>query len=473
MANSTTNLDLILTSQASKEVTANALFDAASPASVFGRRASTCIGLTWGYYGGVANIAGTPTAVANGTLNLTASATNYIQFNTATGVISANTSGFTAGYLQLYIVVCGTSGVTSWTDMRIGYPTPGQAGNTGATGGAGAAGATGATGAAGGAGSTGNTGGTGSTGSTGPSGGNTGATGATGVAGATGPSAGANGSVACGRLTLTSGVPVTTADVTGATAIYFTPFRGAAIDLFDGTSTWSTISFSETSIALGTLTAGANYDVFAYNNSGTLALELGPAWTNNTTRATALVLQNGVEVKSGATTRRYLGTFRTTSTTTTEDSGGGTTTQVGGKRFLWNRNNRVQRDLAVIDTTSTWAYNTTSWRQANGAAGNKVEYVLGLTEDAVKAELLAACLSTSATNPRVGIGVNSTATPATIFSTIASSGSVVPTCVPLMTEPTLGYSYLAWLEYGGTSATTFWGTNGGIHQSGLQASVFG
>lgn len=118
MANSTTNLDLIATAQAQKEVTANALFDACSPATLFGRRANTTAALTWGYYGGVVMVDGVPTQINNGTVALTANATNYIEA-TRTGVVSANTTGFTPGRTPLYTVVTGASTVTSYTDHRV------------------------------------------------------------------------------------------------------------------------------------------------------------------------------------------------------------------------------------------------------------------------------------------------------------------------------------------------------------------
>ena len=77
MADSTTNLDLISSGQAAKEVTANDLFDAGSPATLLGRRATTTAGLTWGYYGGVVLLDdGTLLQVANGTRALTDDATN-------------------------------------------------------------------------------------------------------------------------------------------------------------------------------------------------------------------------------------------------------------------------------------------------------------------------------------------------------------------------------------------------------------
>lgn len=120
MANSTTNLDLISVSQAQKEATANALFDSASPALLYGRRASTTGGLVWGYYGGMVMISGTPTQISNGTLSLTASATNYVEAAPGTGAVSANTTGFTAGRIALYQIVTGASTVTSYQDLRIG-----------------------------------------------------------------------------------------------------------------------------------------------------------------------------------------------------------------------------------------------------------------------------------------------------------------------------------------------------------------
>jgi hypothetical protein len=118
MANSTTNLDLIAVSQANKEVTANALLDAASPAMLYGRRAVTTAGLAWGYFGGTASVSGAPTAIANGTVTLTASSTNYIEADPATGAVSVNTTGFTSGYKPLYSVVTGAASVTSYTDLR-------------------------------------------------------------------------------------------------------------------------------------------------------------------------------------------------------------------------------------------------------------------------------------------------------------------------------------------------------------------
>ena len=121
MADQTTNLDTIAASAAGKETIANALFDAGSPATIGGRHASTTSGLTWGYYGGMVNTGGSPIAwerIDNGTLLLTGNATNYVELDPSTGVVSKNTVGFTSGSCPLYIVTTNASVVTNYLDYR-------------------------------------------------------------------------------------------------------------------------------------------------------------------------------------------------------------------------------------------------------------------------------------------------------------------------------------------------------------------
>ncbi len=274
-----------------------------------------------------------------------------------------------------------------------------------------------------------------------------------------------------GRLTLTSATPVTTSDVSSAGTIYFTPYKGNRIDIYNGTN-WKTYTFSELSLAL-TLTSGKNYDVFVYDNSGTLTLELSSAWTNDTTRATALVLQDGVYVKSGATTRRYLGTIRASGTNVTEDSAGGTTTQVGGKRFVWNMYNRVDRNIVVFDSTDSWTYTTATWRQGNNNAGNKVEYVVGLSEDIVTATGQVFSSSGINIHTAMGIGVDSTSANSaqTLGSVLNADFSENP--CKYSGYPGIGYHALNWLEISTALGTTTWyGDNGVAYgQSGLTANV--
>lgn len=274
-----------------------------------------------------------------------------------------------------------------------------------------------------------------------------------------------------GRLTLESGIAVSTTNQAAKTNLYFTPYGGEHVSLFDGTR-WKLYAFSEVTLALGTLTSGKNYDVFLYDNAGTLTLELSAAWTNDTTPADSIANQNGIAVKSGATTRRWLGTIRTTSTTTTEDS--------LTKRFVWNLYNRTPRHLLVTETADTWSYLTNTVRQANGNAANKVEYVVGLSLERVEAKVLASCALTgnSTLGAKVGVGVDSTTALSNIRQVGYNSnagGLFGPIGGSYVGFPGIGYHYLAWLEKGADGTTcTFLGDDGGNDTlSGLDATVWG
>lgn len=172
MSDSATNLDTISASQAQKEVTLNALMDAASPATVYGRHASQCGGLVWAYYGGSTSVAGVPTEIGNDTLTLTASSTCYVRRDDTDGTVDFVTSapsGWPAtdgDFSALYEIVTGASQVTSWLDWR----TSGLGGSGGGAGSQGAQGAQGAQGSQGSQGSQGNQGNQGNQGSQGSQG---------------------------------------------------------------------------------------------------------------------------------------------------------------------------------------------------------------------------------------------------------------------------------------------------------------
>lgn len=280
-----------------------------------------------------------------------------------------------------------------------------------------------------------------------------------------------------GRLTLTSGTPVTSADVTGATSIFFTPYNGDTIALYNGT-TWNLFTFTEITIALGTLSSGLNYDLYAFVSGSTVTIDPPVAWSDNTTRVTQLTNQNGVKVKTGDATRRYIGTFRTTSTTTTEDSRGGVSTQTGGKRFLYNAYNRVMRDLQVIDKTNNWTYNTSAWRQSNATSGNRVEYVDGLGETTLVATAMSIIGNSNLLGQGAasGIGIDrTTANDARLtgVGTISNNTSTNQCSAYYTGLPGLGYHAVNWLEHApGVDTTTWYGTAGlDFWDTGLVATI--
>ena len=260
-----------------------------------------------------------------------------------------------------------------------------------------------------------------------------------------------------GRLTLTTLTPVTTADVTAATSVFWTPYQGNRLALYDGVSAgglgWLEYIFSEITIPVPAV-ANTIYDVFAFATGGAVSIEV-LAWTNDTTRATALVLQDGILSKTGALTRRYLGSFRTTAVAgQTEDS--------VAKRWVWNYYNRVPRRMARFETTATWAYTTATIRQQNGSTLNQLDCLVGWPEITVDATYHASAAVTVA-GVTIGIGEDST----TVFSTNATgtfiqeqgAGVAVADC-RIIVYPTVGRHFFAMLERGNGTDSGAW--NGSV-----------
>ena len=95
-----------------------------------------------------------------------------------------------------------------------------------------------------------------------------------------------------GRLTLTSGAPVMTSGVSSSTSIYYTPATGSLIPISDGSKFYPT-TFSELTNTTtnnttnpAACTTNSNYDLFVWDNGGTITLSRGPAWTSDTSRGT-------------------------------------------------------------------------------------------------------------------------------------------------------------------------------------------
>ena len=244
-----------------------------------------------------------------------------------------------------------------------------------------------------------------------------------------------------GRLTLTSGTAITTSDVTAATTVYFTPYGGNQIALYSS-SAWSVINFSEASVAVPSTTT-TPFDVFGYNNSGSLALET-VNWTNDTTRATALTTQDGVYVKTGDATRRYLGTARTTGVSgQTEDS--------ITKRFLWSYYNRAMKGVQITPAASTWTYATATWRSAGADTTFRIQVVAGVNESNV--DLTYSIISTSSgagCNRQWGLCLDCTSTPTSRVA-YGANGSDTTTYVLSETRyvafPGAGYHFMQAMEY--------------------------
>ena len=282
------------------------------------------------------------------------------------------------------------------------------------------------------------------------------------------------GPVCNGRISLENGTPISTSDQTAKTSVYFSPYMGNKISLYNTTTTlWTVHEFGNLSHSLSGETANKNWDVFAKSTNGVVSLTV-TEWTDDTNRATNVVFQDGVYCKNGALDERYIGTYRTTGTTgQCEDS--------QAKRLIWNAYNQIDRQLYHLPSANSWTYNTDTIQQASNTASNKVEAVSGLEGSAIQVDnwvMYSHSQAAATTFVAVGIGENSTTANATGCVMLASNPQVADSIdfvsAHLKKHKAAGYHYYAMLEVVtevSGQTTTFYGDNGAPtkRQSGISA----
>jgi hypothetical protein len=276
------------------------------------------------------------------------------------------------------------------------------------------------------------------------------------------------------RLTLESGVAISTTDQGSKTTLYLTPYKGAIIALYDGAD-WAGYPTAQISLSLAGLDVHRLYDIWCYLNTGSPTLDYtawnapttaaitgvtnasppvvtsnghplavddvvtiygvvgatgangtfrvsaitantftlqtlvaanpsapgaytsGGTWVkkySGTARATALTTQNGVYVKTGDATRRYVGTI------CINDAGGQTDDTVL-ERLVYSYVNYKTQRLRVVDATSTWTYGTATWRATRNSLENRLDFVIGVPEHMIEA----VGSGTTATSGLIGSGV--------------------------------------------------------------------
>jgi hypothetical protein len=263
------------------------------------------------------------------------------------------------------------------------------------------------------------------------------------------------------RLSLVSNDPVPVADQTAKTTLYLTPYTGEVIALWHG-NRWRPYASPEVSLSLAALLADTVYDAFAVLAGAAINLET-LAWSSATARATPLVRQDGVWVKTGDPTRRWMGTIGTTATAgQCEDS--------LAKRYVWNAQNRVPRPLRRIDPADSWTY-TGPWRQANANVANEVAIAVGLLTEPVTIRV--DVFSSGSGYFRAGVGEDSTTAPrAGSIITQIGGAAVQTTGSSFVGHPTApGRHRYVWLETVGGATATIYGETPD-HASGLVGTVW-
>ncbi len=290
-----------------------------------------------------------------------------------------------------------------------------------------------------------------------------------------------------GRLTLVTATPVMTTTQSAKTTIYYTPYLGTLVPIWDGAAMIMT-GFTELSVATSDTTkspaaigASKVNDWFVWSDSGTMRVGHGPDWTDDVTRSagTALVRVNGIWLNNASITNgpaasrgTYVGTTRSNSSSQLDWiygalASGGTAGFFG----IWNAYNRKPVSSLSADSTDSWAYAAAAWRQANASAGMQTSYVCGLAEDIISATYTGFIFSTAANNGIVGIGINSTTSFSGVTGLVGGTISTLSTVAIYNGVPGIGLNVIAAIEYAqlGSGSVTFYGDDGlpGVFQGGL------
>jgi len=298
-----------------------------------------------------------------------------------------------------------------------------------------------------------------------------------------------------GRLTVTSGVPVISTDSPDKASVFYMPYTGNLIPIYNGTSFIPT-TFAELTLTLVAGHASGNiYDVYVWSESGVVTIGTSPVWSTITAgsgargtgastaelarvqgmlvNANAMTMTNSTNTFSvGANLGTYVGTILMSANGQVScDTAFGQSKEWG----VWNAYNRKPIVILIGDATATWAYATGTIRQSRATAGNALIVLTGLAEEWVDLDFRQKFVSSNAaTTAAIGIGVNST----TAFSGQAGGGGSTPggshgvlLSARHMLPPGLGLNNINACEIGsGAGTNTF---NGGQENMQLVAKYLG
>lgn len=284
-----------------------------------------------------------------------------------------------------------------------------------------------------------------------------------------------------GRITLTSNLPILTSSVSAATTVYYTPYLNDQVSIYDGT-TWLMKTFTNISQETtdntkspAAVANNSNYDIFVWDDSGTIRATRGPAWTSDTARGTGAgttelervngITMNKIAITNGPGAQRgtYVGTIRSNGAAQIEWTYGTIAANWGeGKLFVWNIYNRVDVSTFTGDTTDSWTYDVAStWRAANGNATARINFVRGSNEDIVNASYYSAGVAGVGSGVISGVGLDTTTgfTGTTGFHN--NSTSTIPIVSRYGALPGIGLHYISANEYNAnTTASTWYGDTG-------------
>lgn len=235
-----------------------------------------------------------------------------------------------------------------------------------------------------------------------------------------------------GRITLAPNTPVMSVTVPSSGTIYYAPYTGHQVPLWNGTAVIVGNTGGQLQQALNDTTkspaaaiANKNYDIFFWMDGSTARISRGPPWASdtargagaNTTELTRIqgLLVNAVAIVNGPAANRgtYLGTIRTNASIGCEftygTNGAASTPAVFG---VWNQYNKM--DIASFNGSSqtSWSYSGT-WRGVLGGSSCATSWVSGQQEDIFRGEYNVGIYSgdNATAYGAVSFGLDGTATP--------------------------------------------------------------
>jgi hypothetical protein len=255
-----------------------------------------------------------------------------------------------------------------------------------------------------------------------------------------------------GRLTLTANTPVMTATASAQTTLRYDCYIGGQVPYYNGTTDLiDTITSCEVTDAMvsaasaGQVVSGQVYDVWwVHGGANRICLAMsasgggGGGWASDSggsstargtgysqlDRSTRAYTTNKNSITNcfnaatnygpvSANQGTYLGTVLATANGQISyvfgaAASGGTAATL----TVWNMYNRVTTPTTVVDNGTAYTYTTATIRQARASAGNQVQVVIGVNEDAITVNYSArgATTAASAASPMWGVGVDSTTT---------------------------------------------------------------
>lgn len=271
-----------------------------------------------------------------------------------------------------------------------------------------------------------------------------------------------------GRLSLVSGTQIMTTSQLNKTTIYFVPYKGGIIWLYDGTifrphffGTELSCTTTDTTKNPSAIGATKVNDWFVWNDGGTLRLSHGPDWTDDTTRSAGTVLSNagGILVNAVAITNAcdalrgvYVGTTRSSPTSQLNWQIGAVDT--GALLFVWNMYNRVKVSVST-GISSTWTYTTNAWRLVQGTGNITHFFVSGLAEEGIDASYQ--CRINAVANNQfmaIGLGLSSTTLVSAAYSCMLTAGNQDNPHASATFAPQVGVKYVAALELAESASGT-------------------